>query len=252
MRFAWLASGSRGNAALVEADGRCVMLDCGLGLKAAQARLEALGRSPADIEAVLVTHEHSDHIGGVARFATRHGLRVLATAGTARGFRGPPPPRLEIIGAHEPFALGPFEITPVPVPHDAHEPCQYLFSDGAARLGIITDLGRVTPHVVASLQGCDALALECNHDEEMLARGPYPEALKRRVGGDLGHLSNAQAAGLLAALDTARLRHLVALHLSEHNNRPALAQQALAAALGCAPGEIAVAQQGQGLEWRSL
>jgi phosphoribosyl 1,2-cyclic phosphodiesterase len=236
----------------VEADGRCVMLDCGLGLKAAQARLEALGRAPADIEAILVTHEHSDHIGGVARFAARHRVRVMATAGTAKGFRLAPPPRLEIIGAHEPFALGPFEITPVPVPHDAREPCQYLFSDGAAKLGIITDLGRVTPHVVASLQGCDALALECNHDEEMLARGPYPDTLKRRVGGDLGHLSNAQAAELLAALDIARLQHLVALHLSDQNNRPGLAQQALAAVLDCAPGDIAVARQGDGLEWRSL
>jgi phosphoribosyl 1,2-cyclic phosphodiesterase len=252
MRFAWLASGSRGNAALVEADGRCVMLDCGLGLKAAQARLEAFGREPADIEAILVTHEHSDHIGGVTRFATRHGLRVLTTAGTAKGFRMTPPPRLELISAHEPFALGPFEITPVPVPHDAREPCQFLFSDGAARLAIITDLGRITPHVVASVQGCDALALECNHDEAMLADGPYPESLKRRVGGNLGHLSNGQAAELLASIDIARLRHLVALHLSDHNNRPGLAQQALATVLDCAPGEIAVARQRAGLDWRSL
>jgi phosphoribosyl 1,2-cyclic phosphodiesterase len=252
MRFAWLASGSRGNAALVEVEGRCVMLDCGLGLKAATARLAALGRDPADIEAILVTHEHSDHIGGVARFATRHRLRVLATAGTAKGFRMTPPPRLELISAHEPFALGPFEITPVPVPHDAREPCQFLFSDGAMRLAIITDLGRVTPHVVASLQGCDALALECNHDEAMLAGGPYPEALKRRVGGGLGHLSNGQAAELLAGIDIARLQHLVALHLSDHNNRPELAQRALAGVLDCAPDEVAVARQQAGLDWRSL
>jgi len=252
MRFAWLASGSRGNAALVEVDGRCVMLDCGLGLKAATARLAALGREPADIEAILVTHEHSDHIGGVARFATRHRLRVLATAGTARGFRMTPPPRLELISAHEPFALGPFEITPLPVPHDAREPCQFLFSDGAVRLAIITDLGRGTPHVVASVQGCDALAVECNHDEAMLTGGPYPEALKRRVGGSLGHLSNGQAAELLASIDSGRLRHLVALHLSDHNNRSELAQQALAAVLDCAPDEVAVARQQTGLDWRSL
>jgi phosphoribosyl 1,2-cyclic phosphodiesterase len=252
VRFAWLASGSRGNAALVEVDGRCVMLDCGLGLKAAQARLEQLGRTPDDIEAILVTHEHADHIGGVARFAARHDIRVLATAGTARGFRAARPPRLERISAHESFALGPFEITPVPVPHDAREPCQFLFGDGDVKLGIITDLGRITPHVVASLQDCDALALECNHDEEMLARGPYAEPLKRRVGGHLGHLSNAQAAELLARLDVARLRHVVALHLSDHNNVPRLAQEALAAAAGCAPGDVAVAQQREGLDWRAL
>jgi phosphoribosyl 1,2-cyclic phosphodiesterase len=252
VRFAWLASGSRGNAALVEADGRCVMLDCGLGLKEAEARLGRLGRSPADVEAILVTHEHSDHIGGVARFAARHRIRVLATAGTTRGFRLSPPPRLSEISAHEAFACGALEIRPMPVPHDAREPCQFVFSDGAARLGILTDLGRFTPHVVESLQGCDALALECNHDLEMLAGGPYPAALRRRVGGELGHLSNRQAAELLAALDTRRLRHLVAVHLSEVNNTPELAREALAGTLGCRAEEIAVADQRLGLDWRMI
>jgi phosphoribosyl 1,2-cyclic phosphodiesterase len=252
VRFAWLGSGSRGNSALVEADGRCVMLDCGLGLKEAVARLARLERTPADIDAILVTHEHSDHIGGVARFATRYGIRVMATAGTARGFRLSPPPQLDYISAHETFDCGALEIAPMPVPHDAREPCQFVFSDGAVRLGIVTDLGRVTAHVIASLQGCDALALECNHDAAMLAGGPYPVRLKHRVGGDLGHLSNDQAAALLAALDTARLRHVVALHLSETNNTPALAQAALAAVLGCAPDEVTVAEQRAGLDWREV
>jgi phosphoribosyl 1,2-cyclic phosphodiesterase len=252
MRFAWLASGSRGNAALVEADGRCVMLDCGLGLREAEARLARLGRVPGDIEAILVTHEHSDHIGGVARFAARHRIRVLATSGTARGFRLSPPPRLELISAHEPFACGGLEIRPLPVPHDAREPCQFVFDDGAARLAIVTDLGHVTPHLVTSLQGCQALGIECNHDVAMLADGPYPRALRHRVGGELGHLSNVQAGSLLARLDTSTLRHLVALHLSEVNNMPALAQEALAQALDCAPDEVAVAKQRSGLDWRSL
>ncbi len=252
MRFAWLGSGSRGNAALVEADGCCVMIDCGLALKEAEARLARLGKAPADIDAILVTHEHSDHIGGVARFAARHGILVRATAGTARGFRGNLPPRLEPINPHEVFAVGALEVAPMPVPHDAREPCQFVFSDGAARLGIVTDLGHVTAHVIASLQGCDALAIESNHDDDMLAAGPYPGPLKRRVGGDRGHLSNAQAAALLAALDTARLRHVVALHLSEINNTPALARAALAAPLGCLAEDIPVADQRSGLDWRAL
>jgi len=251
VRFAWLGSGSRGNAALVESDGRCVMLDCGLGLKAAEFRLGRLGKSPADLDAILVTHEHSDHLGGVARLAARHDIRVLATAGTARGFRQPPS-RLERIGAHQSFELGSLLVHPVAVPHDAREPCQFVFDDGARKLGIMTDLGRQTPHVVASLQGCDALALECNHDEHMLAAGSYPASLKRRVGGDQGHLSNSQAAALLAELETGRLRHVIALHLSEQNNSPKLAQAALAAPLGCAPAEIAVADQDTGLGWRAL
>jgi phosphoribosyl 1,2-cyclic phosphodiesterase len=252
VRFAWLGSGSRGNAALVEADGCCVMIDCGLGLREAEARLARLGKAPADIDAILVTHEHSDHIGGVARLAARHHILVRATAGTARGFRLNPPPRLEEISPHEPFALGALEITPMPVPHDAREPCQFVFSDGAARLGIVTDLGHVTAHVVSSLQGCDALAIESNHDDEMLAAGPYPGPLKRRVGGGHGHLSNAQAAALLGALDTGRLRHVVALHLSEINNTPALARAALAGALGCRPEDVPVADQQAGLGWRAL
>lgn len=252
MRFAWLGSGSRGNAALVETQGHCVMLDCGFGLKAAEMRLARLGRTPADIDAILVTHEHSDHIGGVARFAARHGIRVMATCGTARGFRAAPPPRLTRISAHESFSVGPLGVTPMPVPHDAREPCQFVFSDGAVKLGIVTDLGWVTAHVVDTLQDCDALAVECNHDEAMLAAGPYPPPLRRRVGGDLGHLSNGQAAGLLAALQPGRLRHVVALHLSEANNTPALAQAALASALGCRPAEVAVADQAVGLGWREL
>jgi phosphoribosyl 1,2-cyclic phosphodiesterase len=252
VRFTWLGSGSRGNAALVEAGGSCVMLDCGFGLRELELRLARAGRAPADIDAILVTHEHADHIGGVARFAARHRLRVLATAGTARGFRGQPPPRLERISAHEPFSVGALEVTPMPVPHDAREPCQFVFSDGALRLGIVTDLGRPTQHVIDSLAGCDALALECNHDEALLAAGPYPEALKRRVGGDLGHLANSQAAALLAALDTTRLRHVAALHLSAKNNTPALARAALAGVLGCAPADIGVADQAAGLAWRSL
>jgi phosphoribosyl 1,2-cyclic phosphodiesterase len=252
VRFAWLSSGSRGNAALVESDGSCVMVDCGLGMKSVQARLALLGRKPSEIDAILVTHEHSDHIGGVAPFARKHGIRVLATPGTARGFRLTPPPCLEHISPHEPFSVGALEITPVPVPHDANEPCQFVFTDGAVKLGVITDLGRITPHLVAMLHGCDGLALESNYDEAMLANGPYPATLKQRVGGDLGHLSNAQAAELLSLIDKSKLRHLIALHLSEHNNTPALAQAALAGALGCAPEEIGVAVQRQGLDWRSL
>ena len=228
------------------------MVDCGLGPRAARSGLERLGVSPAAIEAILVTHEHSDHIGGVARFAARHGIRVMATAGTARGFRHTVPPRIELFGLHEGFEAGPFSVRPVPVPHDAREPSQFVFSNGAATLGIVTDLGRPTPHVIECLEGCDALALECNHDEALLADGPYPEPLKRRVGGDLGHLSNTQAASLLAALDTGRLRHVVALHLSEQNNTPALAQAALATVLGCRPGEVGVARQREGLAWRDL
>jgi phosphoribosyl 1,2-cyclic phosphodiesterase len=129
---------------------------------------------------------------------------------------------------------------------------QFVFSEGAHRLGVLTDLGHVTPHVIECLQGCDALVLECNHDADMLARGPYPPMLKQRVGGRFGHLDNDAAAALLLQLDRSRLQHVLAAHISEHNNTPALAQQALAAAIGCSPEWVGVADQELGFDWRSL
>jgi phosphoribosyl 1,2-cyclic phosphodiesterase len=159
---------------------------------------------------------------------------------------------VELISAHEAFSVGGLAVEPMPVPHDAREPCQFVFSDGASRMGVLTDLGRPTPHVLSSLAGCDALAIECNHDVEMLASGPYPAALKRRVGGDLGHLSNDQAARILGAMDASRLRHVIAVHLSEKNNTRELALAALAGALGCAIDEVEAAGQDEGLDWRWL
>lgn len=227
------------------------MLDCGLGLRETEERLARAGRAPSDVDAILVTHEHSDHIGGVTRFADRHGIPVRCTAGTARGFRARPA-RVEIISAHEAFEIGGLAVEPMPVPHDAREPCQFVFSNGRARLAILTDLGRPTPHVLSRIAGCDAVAIECNHDSDMLAAGPYPPALKERVGGALGHLSNAQAAMIVGGLDGGRLKHVVAVHLSEKNNTPALALAALACALGCREDDLEAAHQDEGLGWRSL
>jgi len=138
------------------------------------------------------------------------------------------------------------------VPHDATEPVQYVFGDGAAKLGVLTDAGCATPHIEAMLHGCHALVLECNHDTAMLANGDYPYFLKQRVGGRLGHLSNDDAARLLARLDNSRLQHIVAAHLSQKNNLPELAVTALSRALGCAEDWIAVASQQEGLGWRDV
>ncbi|HTJ96754.1 MAG TPA: MBL fold metallo-hydrolase, partial [Rhodocyclaceae bacterium] len=132
------------------------------------------------------------------------------------------------------------------------EPVQFVFSDGQHRLGVLTDLGFSTPHVIDSLTGCEALVLECNHDADMLANGNYPASLKQRIGGRFGHLDNAAAAALLGQLDTSQLQHLIAAHLSEHNNTPLLAQQALADVLGCAADWIGVADQEAGFDWRTL
>lgn len=253
LRFAYLGSGSRGNGLLVECDGTRVLLDCGFTLKDAVARLARLGVAPDELDAIVVTHEHDDHIGGVGRLARRFGIPVWATHGTVRESGAVlDGAEVRLVEGYRPFSVGPLEVCPYPVPHDAGEPAQYVFSDGAVRLGVLTDVGHGTPHVAACLSGCDALALECNHDRDMLWGGPYPPSLKERVGGRLGHLDNASAATLLAALDRSRLKHVVAVHLSQQNNSPALARRALAEVLGCKDEWVAVADQDGGLDWRSI
>lgn len=254
MRFASLGSGSRGNALVVEAGATCLLLDCGFGPREIAFKLDRLGLSPEALSGILVTHEHSDHVAGAFKLAARHRLAVWMTHGTlmaSSAGRGESP-RVELIDGQQPFQVGDLEIHPFPVPHDAREPVQFVFSDGRHRLGVVTDLGSTTPHVERMLTGCDALVLECNHDAGMLQRGGYPPHLKRRIAGRFGHLDNAAAAALLAGLDTSRLQHLIAAHLSQQNNLPALARSAMAEVLGCAEQWVGVADQDTGFSWRAL
>ncbi|MCI0749486.1 MAG: MBL fold metallo-hydrolase, partial [Nevskiales bacterium] len=150
------------------------------------------------------------------------------------------------------FSVGDLQIQPYPVPHDAREPCHYVFSNGHCRVGTLSDAGSVTESMCETLSGCDALTLEFNYDAEMLANGPYPPPLRARIAGPFGHLSNAQAADLLKSLDRSRLKQLVLTHLSEKNNTPGHARAACVAALGCEPSWLQVAHQENGLAWRVL
>jgi len=252
IRFSYLGSGSKGNSALVCSGDTCVMVDCGFSVTAAEIRLARLGRAASGIDAILVTHEHSDHIAGVARMARRHDIPVWMTPGTYAAARDRDIDNLTLFNCHEPFEIGDLRVEPMPVPHDAREPCQFVFSDGSRRLGILTDTGHVTRHIAECLSGCDGLVVECNHDLGMLMRGPYPMKVKQRVAGDLGHLNNGQSAALIGAIDTDRLQHLVAVHISETNNTRQLALQALGMALGAGQYEIAAACQDGGLDWRQI
>ena len=252
MRFASLGSGSKGNATLVNKHKTYLLLDNGFSVKETEIRLQRLGLEAGQLTAILVTHEHGDHIRGVGPLARKYGIPVWTSRGTASHVGLGKLPALQFIDVHEPLELDDIEVQPFPVPHDAREPCQFTFGDGAKRLGILTDTGSTTTHIVDQLSGCDALMLECNHDVTMLANSAYPESLKARVGGRFGHLSNIQAAELLAQLDTQSLQHLVAAHLSEQNNTSVLAQNALSDVLNCEADWIAVAQQQAGLDWREI
>ena len=159
---------------------------------------------------------------------------------------------MRIVDSHRRFHVDALEIQPYPVPHDAREPIQFVFSDGIWRLGLLTDAGEITQHIRDVLSGVDALILECNHDADLLAASNYPVSLRRRIAGRLGHLENSVAADLLRDIDCSRLQHLVAAHLSESNNRPALALQALSAALDCADEKIDTACQAEGFAWRQI
>ena len=251
MRFASLGSGSRGNALIVDVGDTRVLLDCGFSVKATVERLGRLGIAAESIDAVLLTHEHSDHLGSAARFAARFGLPVYLTYGTQQALSDGRP-NCRLIDSHQAFAIGSLEVQAFPVPHDAREPVQYVFSDGQHRLGVLTDCGTVTAHALSMLDACDALILECNHDTRLLAESSYPAMLKRRISGNFGHLGNGQAAELLTRIETSRLQHIVAAHLSEQNNRPELAVTALATALGCDAEWIGVASQASGFDWRQL
>jgi phosphoribosyl 1,2-cyclic phosphodiesterase len=254
MRFASLGSGSEGNALVVEVGDTCILIDCGFRVRDTVARLGRLGLAPQSISAILVTHEHADHIGGVAGFAARYRVPVWLTFGTLEmaGERFARLPRVFGFDSHDMFAIGMIEVKPFPVPHDAREPVQFVVGDGVRRLGILTDIGTTTRYVEASLSGCDALVLECNHDLGMLEDGDYPWPLKQRIASRFGHLHNEAAAALLAALDTSRLKHIIAAHLSQQNNTPAKARAALAQSLNCAPDWIGIADQHDGFTWRDL
>jgi phosphoribosyl 1,2-cyclic phosphodiesterase len=251
LRFASLGSGSRGNSTLIEWGEGALLIDCGFSVKETELRLLRLGKAANELTAILVTHEHSDHIKGVAALARRHKIPVYITPGTYHSRDMGELPELNLIHAYAPFVLNGLNVIPVAVPHDAREPAQFVFEYAGLRLGILTDLGSITPHVEASYQACDALVLEANHDPFMLASGSYPPSLKQRVGGQWGHLSNQQAAGFLQRLNTQQLQHLVVAHISQKNNSLDLARAALAPVTQNVK-QVTYACQEQGFDWLAV
>jgi phosphoribosyl 1,2-cyclic phosphodiesterase len=253
--FASLGSGSRGNGTVVRFGSTTLLVDCGFTLKQTTLRLARLGLDPSHLTAVLVTHEHSDHIAGVGTLARRYNLPVHLTRGTLGANRA----RLADWGDLDlqPFRGGQeFEIAgvgvcAVPVPHDAQEPVQYLFEGGACRLGVVTDLGHVTPVLLDRFSRLDGLLIESNHDLEMLQMGTYPPHLKRRVGGSHGHLNNAQALSFVTTTAEPERTRVVVGHISEQNNCPRLLER-LYASVAPRLGSLQFASQSHGTAWVNL
>lgn len=254
LRFRSLGSGSAGNATVIEASSggtsSRLLVDCGLGIRAMVHRLGLAGLVPEQIDALFITHEHSDHVGSVQQFSRRFQKPVWMSHGTWLGSGEPDlSGHLHIAQDQQTITVGDLCLVPFTVPHDAREPLQLHGSDGNRRLGVLTDLGHATPHVLQSLAGCHALLLECNHDLATLQAGRYPRFLKTRVGGQHGHLSNAQSGDIARALNHAGLTHVVAAHLSRQNNQPDWARAALADGLDRQVADIPVADQFAGTDW---
>jgi phosphoribosyl 1,2-cyclic phosphodiesterase len=251
MRIASLGSGSRGNATLVQYRDTTLLVDNGFSLKQFTRRLERLEIELDAIDAVLLTHEHGDHSGGVERLCARHGIPLWTAVGTARAALSPGFEYQRLVAGRA-VTIGGIEIIPVTVPHDASEPLQFIFHqlDNGKRLGILTDTGHITRHIVEAFSCLDALLLEFNYDVEMLASGPYPHMLKQRVGGNLGHLSNDQSLDLLRQIDTDSLNCLIAAHISEKNNRSSIVDQ-LIRQMGDVPVPV-LADQESGFDWISI
>lgn len=221
LRIACLGSGSKGNAALIRYGNQALLLDNGFSARELSRRAEPLGFDFSELTAILVTHEHQDHSAGVGVLARKLNIPVYLTSGTQRVL-GDKLANVQVqrICPNRPFDIGDIVIQPYPVPHDAAEPCQFVFSVGGLKVGFLSDTGHITAHIRDVLADCSVLYLECNHDPKMLEDGPYPDALKWRVGGNRGHLSNQQSAAFLKTLPVAELQQLVITHMSETNNCP--------------------------------
>lgn len=247
MRLAVLGSGSSGNAAVVDWGGQRLLLDAGFSCRELERRLRSVGLEPRGFEGVVLTHEHGDHVRGVARFAARHHVPVYATAGTLAAVDfGRYVVRTEVMRPGRPVEIGPYLVYPFAVPHDAREPVGLVVEDPAGRrLGLAADLGSRSRAAWSHLNDLDVLVLETNHDVEMLRSGPYPWPLKERIASRHGHLSNCDAADGLEELLDDRLKWVVLYHLSRTNNVPALAESAIRDVLARSGARARVCVSGQ-------
>ena len=243
-----LASGSEGNCSLLSAGGTHLLLDAGISCRRINSSLSQLGLSLGDVTAVLVTHDHSDHICGLDTMARRWKIPVYASPAAARqlSYRiAGMEPLLRHVSCGVPFSIGDFTVTAFPTSHDGHGGVDYRFDCGGTSAGAITDTGYVTDEARQTLSGVELLVLESNHDVEWLRSGPYPYTLKARILSDHGHLSNDAAAEFAAELARCGTRQFVLAHLSKENNTPQRALDTVCSALSGFDVTVEVAPRGE-------
>jgi phosphoribosyl 1,2-cyclic phosphodiesterase len=252
VRFASLGSGSKGNATVIDSGESRILIDCGFNRKHTRLRLQELSLELADLDAILVSHEHSDHAKGVVLVCESIDKPFYATYGTARSAGWIDHPLWRCIDSHDVFQINDLKIRTVVVPHDSQEPVQFVVANEQWQVGVLSDLGSLTPHVIDAYQNCHGLLLEANHDLQLLQQGPYPPALKRRVAGNHGHLNNQQAADLLSRLIWPGMQHILASHISDKNNQLELVQKEFAQVLDIDWQQVDAAIQGESTGWREL
>lgn len=256
MRICSIGSGSKGNGTLIQTDQGCLLIDCGFGLKDTIARMAEKQIALEHLTALLVTHEHGDHGKGVGMLARKANVPIYLSAGTYQALLAREilrdDDKVVILSPEKAIKLIGLTVFPVPVPHDARETFQFVVKSQTHCFGLLTDVGSITPHLIDSYAECDALFLEFNHDFDMLWDGPYPESLKHRVGGNLGHLSNEQAINFLKAIQKYNLKTLVVSHVSEQNNNINIVDKMIKEIRHCDAESLIYSNQETGCEWIDL
>ncbi len=256
LTFCSLGSGSEGNALLVAYQNTLIMVDCGFKISAIRDRLARHQLRPEDLSAIFVTHEHQDHLGGVASLARIGKVPIFGSRGTLKNVKSTQALRIHFCQDEQVKTIGALQLTPFSVPHDANEPLQVVISAGEGEakrsLGVITDAGHVSPHMVKSLSSCHALYVEFNHDPLLLRHSSYPPRLRARIAGNYGHLSNQQAVKLLHALPVPKPLTLIAAHLSKKTNSPEKVHEALHEYLTQHPSTLVIANQETGFDWMTV
>ena len=236
-----LASGSRGNSTIVESSSTRILVDAGISCRETFKRLKAAGQDPHSLSAILITHEHSDHVYGLLVLSSKLNIPVFMTGATHEAWRkslrdacgdAPQLPKLEVFSSGQSFIVGDITVMPFTIPHDAADPVGFTFRAQGIKVAIATDLGYIPPNVCDHLRGCDVLVMESNHDLEMLRGGPYPWSVKQRVMSRVGHLSNEALADFFTSDYDGSAAYVVLAHLSEHNNHPEVARRSAEKALG--------------------